>query len=110
MKDIRRLTKSERQKYWSDNISQYHASGLSQKEFCRRHNISYWSFNTWKRRLENKVEKNQLQEVPSEVVKKLPSQKNNFEIQFNETIRISVPDNFSEETLKRILQVVGAQI
>ena len=109
MNDIKHLSQSERRRYWLDHVSSFQRSGLSQREFCRNHNISYWSFNTWKRRLEEKGKKNQIQEISPLVVRELSDQNSNLEIQFNETIRISVPVNFSEETLRRILHVLVTQ-
>lgn len=110
MSDIKNLSRAEKYKFWSDRVSLYYQSGLSQKEFCRVHNISYWSFNTWKRRLDKNVEKNQIQEISPELVKKLSNSRSNLEIILNETLRVSVPDNFTEETLRRIIYLLGIQL
>jgi len=36
-----------RDEYWADLVMEWKASGLSQKEFCRRRGISDRSFNNW---------------------------------------------------------------
>jgi lambda repressor-like predicted transcriptional regulator len=36
-----------RDEHWADVVSQWRASGLSQKEFCRRRDISDRALNNW---------------------------------------------------------------
>ena len=36
-----------RDEYWADVVSQWRASGLSQKEFCQRRDISDRALNNW---------------------------------------------------------------
>jgi hypothetical protein len=36
-----------RDEYWADVVSQWRASGLTQKEFCRRRDISDRALNNW---------------------------------------------------------------
>ena len=36
-----------RDEQWADVVSQWRASGLSQKEFCRRRDISDRALNNW---------------------------------------------------------------
>jgi len=42
---------TERAKYWSDLVSAWSQSGLSQAEFCRRRGVKVASFAWWKRQL-----------------------------------------------------------
>ena len=103
MKKSRRS--DENVKYWYSHLEAYRESGLSQREYCRRNKISYWSFNSWKRRLESN-NKN-LQEVPSNVVQSLSSVNNKIEIILGDRIKITIPPGFSEETLRDILHIIG---
>ena len=45
---------TEKQKYWSNIIEQWSASGLTQVEYCTQNNINLKSFYTWKWQLSNK--------------------------------------------------------
>lgn len=49
--------------FWTDHIQNFHLSGLSQKDYCQKHNLVYSSFGYWKRRLENGAEKNGIEFV-----------------------------------------------
>ena len=37
--------------YWTPLLQEWQSSGLSQRDFCRSHNLSYWAFRGWKRKL-----------------------------------------------------------
>lgn len=99
-------TTEENLKYWQTHVESYQRSGLSQREYCRQQGISYWSFNSWKRRLETK--NTDLQEIPKEIVHSLSPAEEQIELIVEDRIKISIPDGFSEKTLKNILQVLGA--
>jgi hypothetical protein len=47
-----RRGESERARYWSDLVSAWEQSGLSQAEFCRRRGINGGTFVWWKRQLQ----------------------------------------------------------
>ena len=44
-----------KQQHWSEIVSHWQASGLSQAEYCRRHDIDLKRFYSWKLVLEKKV-------------------------------------------------------
>ena len=98
---------SGRKNYWRSQIVAYYKSNLNQREYCRQNKISYWSFNSWKCKLES--EENDLQEVPSEIVKSLSFQENNIEILLEKGIKISVPSGFSKGTLREVLHILGVE-
>jgi hypothetical protein len=37
--------------YWHDHLKSWEKSGLSQAEYCRRHDLKYCHFHYWKRKL-----------------------------------------------------------
>ncbi len=39
--------------YWAPLVQEWQSSGLSQRDFCRSHNLSYWAFRNWKKKLLN---------------------------------------------------------
>lgn len=96
----------ENEKYWKTHIEEHRKIGLSQREYCEQKGISFWSFNPWKRKIEK--EKSKLQEIPPSLVQSLSSGNREIEVILEGRIRISIPDNFSEETLKKVLNVLVA--
>ncbi len=105
MKNTRSSTKGR--SFWRAHVKAQNASGLNQREYCRQNNISYWSFNSWKRRIEN--ENVQFHEIYPAIIKELPGETRQIEITVNNTIRISIPDGFSAATLRDILAVLDVQ-
>ena len=92
--------------YWRKHVETYKRSGLSQREYCRQQGLSYWSFNPWKRKLEADI--TDFQEIPKELVCSLSPVNRQIELTLKDGMRISIPDGFSEDTLKSILQVLSA--
>lgn len=94
-----------RTEYWKSHIKAYQKSGLKQREYCRRHEISYWSFNSWKRRLER--EDNSLHEISPKIVQSLSSKSDKIEISYRDCFRITVTEGFSKDILRDVLSVFG---
>ena len=103
-----RIKSGARQDFWRFHVQEFIKSELSQREYCRRKNISYWSFNSWKRRIDKESETAGLIEIPACAVEGLPKDSGSFEIRISDSVRISIPDDFNPEDLKRILRTLGA--
>ena len=60
----------ERRKYWTDQVQRWKESGLTQREYCKRENLSIERLGAWKRRLdrENQSELGGLVAIPSKIV------------------------------------------
>ena len=99
-------TRQDRQKYWKKHYNSFQDSGLSQRDYCRKNNLGYWSFNQWKRRFDKTNPDTSLQKIPVKSFRKT-SPEERLEILLQDKIKISVPDNFSPETLKTILSILG---
>lgn len=52
---------------WKALADEFERSGLSQKEFCSRREVSYWSFRRWRRALLESASDSQLVEVEPSV-------------------------------------------
>jgi hypothetical protein len=105
MKNKRSSTKGR--SFWLAHVKAKNASGLTQREYCRQNNLSYWSFNPWKRRIENETA--QFHEISPAIVQGLPGESRQIEITIGDTIRISIPDGFSSDTLREILAALDVQ-
>ncbi len=96
----------QRRKYWKEHYTAFIKTGLTQREYCRQHDLGYWTFNSWKRKLEKPEESTSLQEIPLKISENKPDQAQ-IKIFLSGNIQLSVPDNFSSETLKRVINTIG---
>lgn len=103
---MEQVNRKNREPYWKDKVNEFNRSGMTQKEFCLKHELSYWSFNSWKRRIESSSEENSLVEIIPKTISCLSAPEESFEIILSDKIRIKIPDNFSEENLSRIIKVL----
>jgi len=99
----------ERKNYWKQHLSAFKKSGLTQRKYCMQYDLGYWSFSMWKRRFEKAENGTGLHEVKTDIFKNI-SQNEKIEIIINNSIRIAVPENFSEETLKRLIAAFGESL
>ncbi len=102
-------TVEEKESYWFKHYNSFNKSGLTQKEYCRQQEISYWTFNAWKRRFDKSEQDTVMQEIPLKILTD-PVSCSPIEIVFENNIRISVPENFSPETLKRIMFALREEV
>jgi hypothetical protein len=99
------IKKSTRE-YWIHHYQSFKAQEITQREYCRQNNLGYWTFNKWKREFDQEDGSTLLQQLP---VKYQPQQGKQFEIILSDTVRISIPDSFSEDTLKKILSAMRTE-
>jgi len=98
-------SRENRKQYWQEQLNFFYTSGLTQREYCRTSNLSYWSFNQWKRRLENETPS--LTEVRIKPENPETSSDNKIEISLNKSIRILLPVEMSPEVLIYIIKSLG---
>ena len=98
-------TKAEKKRYWENHLKLFKKSGLTQRAYCRQKGISYWSFNHWKRQLEQAA-------MPTKFIELKPAEKTNFcepsviEIILANHIKVKVSEDFQAEKLLRILNTI----
>jgi len=101
--------RKQSEKYWNDQISRWHQSGLSRREYCRRENISYWTFRDWLKKFEL-GKSTQLVRVPAEAYPKAHSLESTVEIIINQNISIRIRKGFDGELLRDLLCELGVRI
>ena len=89
--------------YWQQHYQTFKAIKITQREYCRQNNLGYWTFNKWKRVFDQESISTSLQQLP---VSYHPAKSEKFEIFFQDNVKISVPDNISEEALKKIMSAL----
>lgn len=89
--------------YWQQHYQSLKGSGISQREYCRQNNLGYWTFNKWKRLFDQENTSTSLQQLP---VKYHSVKSERLEIILQDNLKISIPDDFSEKALKKIMSAL----
>ena len=116
-----------RDEHWADVVSQWRASGLSQKEFCRRRDISDRALNNWlykspyrervarilAARSQGKLDAQAPRFLPVAVLSDAPVAASEascatIEVVLKSGSRIAVTPGFDAETLRRVVAVLEA--
>ncbi len=95
--------KNSTRDYWTNHYHSYIVAGITQKEYCRTNDLCYWTFNKWKRQFDAANKSTSLQQLP---VKYYPVKTEKIGIVVDENIKVIIPDDFSENTLRRIMTVL----
>jgi lambda repressor-like predicted transcriptional regulator len=117
-----------RDEQWADVVSQWRASGLSQKEFCRRRDISDRALNNWlykspyrervarilAARSQGKLDTETPRFLPVAVLSATPGADSQascatIEVVLPSGSRIAVTPGFDAETLRRVVAVLEAR-
>ena len=108
------MAKDEKAILWSERIEELRSSGLTVKEWCLEHKISYSTMGYWLRKLNGKESKKE-EEL---IFAKLPSEKeisvkenakivpSSLQIFISENIRIEICDSCRTELLESLLKVL----
>ena len=104
----RSMSKSERIKFWTDHITLWKKSSLTQNEYCRQNNINHEVFARWKKKklLQHKKDSGFI-EIP---VSRNNLSKDPIEIIVNDTIRIKINDNYNRDLLQSVFTLLGIKI
>lgn len=101
MESKSRQEKSKKlRRLWKAHLDKWEESGLSQSEYCRRHNLSRHRFSYWKARIKPKNLPIELAQVPSEALNIGSSV---LKLNFPQGVQVEIPDGFSQETLEKVL-------
>jgi hypothetical protein len=101
---------TRKQRYWKKHITAWQDSGLSQAAYCRDHGLSIKVFGYHKRKLASVCEVQEVIPVPHSAVPLIPNVICNRPIKLyvRDNLRLDIEPGFCQQTLKRILKVVGA--
>lgn len=98
---------------WEQRIKERTKSGMSVSEWCRKNEISKNKYHYWNKKI-NKIRKSDNEMVFAEVTsiisntvepKSNPSKSDDFQV-FFKNIQITVPSNFSEDSLSGLMRVL----
>lgn len=88
---------------WERHMKAYESSGLSKKEYCKKHKLNFHTFDYWRSNLRKREKK----EGFVRVVRSSPGS-SRVEIELGDML-IRVPEDFSEASLKTVLEVARAR-
>ena len=57
--ETKSLTKTQKERYWYQQIKEWEQSGISKKAYCRQHNLVYDQFKWWYSKIQEKGIKNE---------------------------------------------------
>ena len=87
-------------KFWKTHLDKWEESGLPQKEYCRQHNLIYHRFGYWKARFKSRNLPVKFVQVASQPINPGPYV---LKLNLPRGWQIEIPDDFSADTLKRVL-------
>lgn len=101
------------QKYWQAHISALSKSGLSRAEYCRQHKLSYHAIIYWYKKFSTPAP-NTSALIPVSIQQNvarriMPVSQANLKIILPGKLSVEVGDNFSAETLTRLLTTLGCK-
>lgn len=95
-----------KKEYWEEQITRFHQSGQSRREYCIAEKITYRVFSYWLRKTEI-TQDEKLVKIPRQVQ---INQKSYLEVIVSEKLSIRIPQNFDGELLRNIINELGIQL
>jgi len=96
---------------WDQIISRWKKSDLSMATYCRENEINYWSFRDNVKKRTSSVSKSDLNTPLVKITPPSTQQdkagKNAITVYISEKIRLQIPDGFSTDTFRKIIDVLG---
>lgn len=92
----------ERSRFWKTHIEQWSNSDLSQVEYCRQNDLIPHRFTYWKAKFSRRHLPVEFVQLPDPV----PVFSSGLKLNFGSGMQIEIPDNFSSDTLERVLSTL----
>lgn len=102
------LEKSKKE-YWEEQITKFHLSGKSRKEYCLAEKLTYSVFSYWLKKSEI-IQDEKLVKIPSQSSHQINTLQSFIEIIVADKISIRIPKNFDGELLRNIINELGIQL
>lgn len=103
---MKKSSKTKREGFWKERVARFRASGESQKQYCRKRRISYWTFRDWLKKIE--VEKDAtLVKVSRKSHAQGEGRESYIEIIIAKKVSIRVSQGFDGELLRNVMKELG---
>ena len=99
---------SDHQEFWRLHIQAWQDSGLSQRAYCKKKNLSEYRFSKWKSRLaKNDNVASRFVRVPLTTGLPVPIKAGVLHVHCPNGFRVDINEEFDSELLKKLLTVLG---
>ena len=102
MDNYKNFNNDQKIEFWSAHFKSWKESGLSQKEFCEKAKLSYWSFRTWYYKNKSTKAEGKFIRVKTAMIKEPAISK--ITLTLHGKIKIEFNENISEEVLQKIFK------
>ncbi len=96
-----------KRQFWQVRLEEWKDSGITQAEYCRRHNLDTRNFQYWKKRLLPKADIATLVELPAKLLLSPGLADSPISLLIDTRFRVEVPRGFDAETLGRLIDVLS---
>ncbi len=111
MEDYQNISREEKKAFWRNHITAWHESTISQKEYCKVHNIKISTFGYWINRLKKqKVSETGLVPVTFTPLNVAEKSGMALELVISDSLNLIIPADFSSQHLARVLTVLGVKL
>lgn len=102
MGNYKNFNNDQKKEFWLGHFKSWKESGLSQKEFCEKTKLSYWSFRTWYYKNKSIKAEGGFIRVNTAITKEPAIAK--IGLILHGKIKIEFNENISEEVLRKIFK------
>jgi hypothetical protein len=101
-------TQAERLSFWKPHVTAWHKSRVSGKAYCRKHGLSCRALYYWNKKIKKQPAQSvELVPVPTAFSAiHQPATGSPIKVEIGDRVRLVVPDNFSANTLSRLITVL----
>ena len=107
MNEIARVKKEVKQAQWAEMVKSRNESGLTVTDWCKQNGINlktyYYRLKRLRQAVCNEIEQHDI--VPVKPISETELTSEKIELSVGD-VKISLPDSFNEDTLKRLLGVL----
>jgi hypothetical protein len=98
----------KRSQFWKNHLKEWSQTGLTQNAYCRNNNLRPNQFTYWKNKFKQQNLPVEFVQVTSHPFEKTIDRHfpNTLRLNIKSDFQIEIPDGFSQDTLKQVLQVV----
>jgi hypothetical protein len=98
---------SGQKKFWQHHLQAWQDSGMSQRAYCQKNDLSEYRFSKWKRRLVKDNDVSRFVRVPLPTHLPVPIKRGMLHVYAPNGFRIDINEEFDSGLLKKLLIVLG---
>jgi len=100
-------TADEKFAFWTSTMDAFEEAQASQKKFCESRNLSFHQFGYWRARLNRAKKKSAPAMIPVQISQGPITNMCSIHVKLPNGIELMLPEVFNEQTLSRLLRLLG---